>query len=151
MRKIFIAVTTALLSVASVAGAQRTEVMATVNQFTNDFNKGDIKAAVAMCADQTSIIDELAPYAWRGADACTNWANDYDADATKNGITDGFVTLGTPRHVTVTGDNAYVVLPATYRFKQKGKLIRETGAVLTVALQKGDSGWRIAAWSWAKP
>lgn len=151
MRKIIMAVTVALLSAASVAGAQRTEVLATVNQFANGFNKGDIKAAVAMCADETSIIDEIAPYEWHGAEGCTKWANDYDADATKNGITEGFVTLGTPRDVTITGDNAYVVLPATYRFKQKGKLVRQTGAVLTVALQKGDSGWRITAWSWAKP
>jgi hypothetical protein len=75
-----------------------------------------------------------------------NWANDYDADARKNSITDGVVTLGPPRHIDVTRDRAYVVVPANYTFKQKGKLVKETGSLLTIALQKEKDGWRITGW-----
>lgn len=39
------------------------------------------------------ILDEFAPYLWQGASACADWANDFDADAKRNGITDGFVKL----------------------------------------------------------
>ena len=87
---------------------------------------------------------------WHGAGACSNWANDFDADAKKNGITDGIVTLGNPRHVDITADRAYVVVPANYTFKQKGKLVKETGSMLTLVLQRGAAGWRITGWAWTK-
>jgi hypothetical protein len=79
-----------------------------------------------------------------------NWANDYDADAKKNGITDGIVTLSNPRHIDINGDRASVVVPANYTFKKKGNLIREIGSMFTFALQKGENGWRITRWSWSK-
>jgi enoyl reductase-like protein len=133
-----------------VAATEKADVMAPVHQFIDGFNKGDVKTALAACADQTSIIDEFAPFEWHGAGACANWANDFDADAKKNGITDGFVTVGTPRHVDVAGDRAYVVVPTNYVFKQKGKPVKETGSTMTIALQKGATGWHIVGWAWAK-
>jgi hypothetical protein len=150
MRKTFIAIATAALATGPVAASDKTDVMVPVHQFIDGFNKGDVKTAVAACADQTSIIDEFPPHEWHGAGACANWANDFDADARKNGITDGKVMLGHSRHVDVTGDRAYVVVPADYAYRQHGKAVKETGSLLTLALQKGAAGWRITAWSWTK-
>jgi len=151
MHKIFIALAVAVLAAGMTAASdEKTDVMVPVHQFVNGFNKGDTKTAVAACAEQTSIIDEFPPHEWHGVGACSNWANDFDADAKKNGITDGKVTLGNPRHIDITADRAYVVVPASYTFKQKGKLVKETGSTLTVALQKGEAGWRITAWAWSK-
>src|SRR5262249_23071646 len=132
------------------ATADEAGVIAKVNQFADAFNKGDTKTAAAACADQTSIIDEFPPYTWSGAGACSKWMRDYDVDAKKKGITDGVVTLGKTKHVDVDGDRAYVVIPADYAFKEKGKPVKESRSTLTVALQRGASGWRIVAWSWAK-
>jgi hypothetical protein len=64
-------------------------VIATVHQFVDAFNKGDTKTAASVCAEETSIIDEFPPHEWQRTDACMKWMNDYDADAKKNGITDG--------------------------------------------------------------
>jgi len=139
-----------LLTAGPAAAGDDAGVMATVNQFADAFNKGDTKTAVAACADQTSIIDEFPPYAWSGPGACSKWMSDYDADSRKNGITDGSVTLSKPRHVDISADRAYVVVPADYAFKMKGKPVKESGSNLTVALQREAAGWRIAAWSWAK-
>lgn len=150
MPKALIALTVALLAAAPNALAQQKDVMATVHQFVDGFNKGDTKSALAACADQTSIIDEFPPHEWHGAGACAKWADDFDANAKKDGITDGMVILGKPRHVDVTGDLAYVVVPANYRFKQKGKPVSEIGSMLTIALQKGPAGWRMTAWTWTK-
>lgn len=102
------------------------------------------------CTDQASIIDEFPPHEWHGAGACAKWLSDYDADARKNGITDGFVTLHTPRHIDISADLAYVVVPANYTFKRKGKPVKETNSMLTLTLQKGVAGWRITGWAWAK-
>jgi hypothetical protein len=109
-----------------------------------------MKALTATCADQASIIDEFPPYEWHGSGACAKWTDDYGADAKKNGITDGVVTLGAPLHVDVTADRAYVVVPANYKFKQNGKVVQETGSTLTIALQKSEGAWRMTGWAWAK-
>jgi ketosteroid isomerase-like protein len=150
MSRIVIALALAAFAAGPTAEAQTTDVMATVNQFVDSFNKGDAATAAAACADQTSILDEFPPHEWHGPGACSTWMKDYDADAKANGITDGVVTLGDPRHVDISGDRAYVVVPADYTFKMKGKPDEETGSTLTVALQKSAAGWRITGWAWTK-
>lgn len=150
MYKILIAIVLAVLAIGPAAADDKADVMASVNQFVDAFNKGDTKALAASCADQTSILDEFPPHEWHGAGACATWANDYDADAKKNGITDGIVTMSSPQHVDVTADRAYVVGSANYSFKKNGKPVSETGSTFTLTLQKGDAGWRITGWAWAK-
>ncbi len=144
------------LVVVSAFGAAQTPesaksaVVASVHQFIDGFNKGDTKMSLAVCADQASIIDDFPPHEWHGAGACAKWMNDFDSDARKNGITDGRVVLGTPLHVDITSDRAYVVSPATYTYKKNGKPVKEAGSIITLALQKSSAGWRITGWAWAK-
>ena len=145
-----VAILLVVLSHAQTPGNAQAAVLAPVHQFVDGFNKGDTKSLLSACADQTSILDEFPPHEWHGPGACAKWGSDFEADAKKNGITDGVVTLGSPRHVDITGDRAYVVVPANYTFKQKGKPGKEIGSTLTVALQKGPTGWRITGWAWAK-
>ena len=141
-----------LAACATVLSAQTpgAAVVAAVHQFVDGFNKGDMKIMAASCAEQASILDEFPPHEWHGAGACAKWAADYDADAKKNGITDGVVTISVPTHVDVTGDRAYVVVPANYSFKIKGRAVSEIGSVITLALQKSAGGWRITGWAWTK-
>jgi ketosteroid isomerase-like protein len=141
---------TLLCAPVSAVASEQTNVLATVHQFIDGFNKGDAKTALAACASPASIIDDISPHEWHGPTACVDWSNAYDADAKKNGITDGIVTLGTPWHVDVDGNRAYVVTPVTYTYKQHGKPMTESGSVLTVALKKIAAGWRITGWAWAQ-
>ena len=150
MRKILFVLVLAALAPATTAAQDKTAVMASVHQFVDAFNQGDEKTAAAACAEQTSIIDEFPPHEWHGAGACEQWMKDYDSDARKNGITDGSVTLGAPRHIDITADHAYVVVPANYTYRQNGKTVKEMGSMLTIALQKGAAGWRIMGWAWSK-
>jgi len=152
MRTLIVAFAIAL-AVAPAAASDKTEkaeVMATVNKFNDNMNKGDTKTALDACASPASIVDEFPPYGWQGATACADWANAFDADNKKNAVTDPKATFGKPRHVDITGDRAYVVVPASFAFKQKGKRVTETGSTLTAALQKGADGWRITGWAWSK-
>lgn len=137
-------------STAQTSGSAQTAVLASIHQFVDGFNKGDTKMAAAACADETSILDEFPPHEWHGAGACAKWLDDFDADAKKNGITDGVVKLGKPSHVDVSSDYAYVVVPANYTFKQKGKPVREIGSIITLSLRKSPTGWLITGWAWAK-
>jgi len=150
MPKMLIALVLVAGSYAQTPGSAKSAVLGSVHQFVDSFNKGDTKTLQAACADQTSIIDEFPPHEWHGMGACAKWINDFDADAKKNGITDGVVTLGTPSHVDISADHAYVVIPANYTFKQRGTPVSEVGSIITLTLQKSQIGWRITGWSWAK-
>ncbi|MGZ3499140.1 MAG: hypothetical protein ACXWNJ_18940 [Vulcanimicrobiaceae bacterium] len=150
MRRVILAIVIVVLTAGSAAASEKTGVMASVHQFVDGFNKGDAKTALAACGPQSSIIDEFPPYKWQGATACSDWARDYDANSKKQGVTDGIVTLGQPRHVDITGDRAYVVIPANYTYKQHGKPVTESGSMFTVTLQKVAADWRITGWAWAK-
>lgn len=140
---------TAAKPAAQGMSGEKGAVMAVIKEFEHDFNTGD-SSWMKLCADQTSIIDEFAPYAWSGSNACKQWSDDYADDAKKNGVTEPSVTLGRPRHLDVSGDRAYVVMPAAYDYKQNGKPMKEAASTLTVALQKTAAGWRIASWAWGK-
>jgi len=151
MRKSLLACALALFVAAPAVASDETDVMKPIHQFVDGFNKGDVKSALAACAEETSIIDEFPPHEWHGAGACAKWADDYVANAKKDAISDGVVTMHKASHVTVSGDRAYVVVPADYAWKQKGKPMKETRAAFSFALQKGAGGWKITAWSWAAP
>src|SRR5579872_5169683 len=150
MHRILVVFFLVAVSPAQTPGSAQTAVLGSVHQFIDVFNKGDTKTLVAACAGQASILDEFPPHEWHGAGACAKWISDFDADAKKNGITDGVVTLNAPTHVDVTGDRAYVVVPANYSFKVKGKSVGETGSIITLALVKSAGGWKIMGWDWAK-
>jgi ketosteroid isomerase-like protein len=147
MKKIWLALATVLVAASSLH-AQQAEVTAAATTFVEGFNKGDTKALSKSCATETSIIDEFPPHEWHGTGACVAWARDYNANAKKEGITDGVVVLNKPTHVDVTGDRAYVVIPSDYTWKQKGKAMKETGSTFTFAMRKVGPSWKIIGWSW---
>lgn len=150
MHHVLLVLALTALGQGGAVSSERTAVLAPVHQFLDGLNKGDIKSAVAACAAETEIIDEVPPYEWHGAGGCQKWADAFDADAKKNGITEPVVRIGIPRHVDVIGDHAYTVIPATYTYKKNGKPMSEAGATFTVALQKEAEGWKITAWTWSK-
>lgn len=121
-----------------------------VQQYIDAFNKGDVKAMSAVCADPMSILDGMAPHVWHGPTACQDWYRDVLVEGEHAGAKDYHVTLDKPRHANVTGDSAYVVVPATMKFKVHGKQVTQSGAAFTVALRKHSAGWRIASWAWVK-
>ena len=150
MRKVIAGLFAVALMAGSVSASERPDVMRTIWHFVDSFNKGDVKAALGDCSAQAAIIDEIPPYLWQGATGCADWSNDFDAYLKKNGITDPKVTLFGPTHIDVTGDRAYVVVPANFTYRQNGKRITERRSILTVALQKVADVWRISGWAWAK-
>ena len=148
MHKTFIALAIAIVVAGPVVASQETEVMAPVRQFINGFNTGDLKLTEAACDGRISIIDDFPPHVWEGSDAVSKWLHDLDTFEKKHGTSNPSVILGEPRHVDVTGAQAYVVVPTKISYKRNGQLVRETG-LMTLALRKRAAGWRIAAWSWA--
>src|SRR5262245_51736599 len=127
-----------------------TEPMAAVHQYIAAFNQGDAKAMAAIFAVPGSILDGMAPHVWHGPTATQDWYRDVLVEGELHGASGYVVTLGEPLHNNITGDSAYVVVPATMTFEVHGKQITQSGSIYTVALRKLDTGWRITAWAWAK-
>ena len=126
------------------------EPMAVVRQYIDAFNKGDAIGMAATFAVPSFILDGMAPHVWHGPTATQDWYRDVLIEGKQHGASDYFVALHEPMHNDVTGDSAYVVVPAAMTFKVGGKQVAQSGAVFTVALRKQAEGWRIAAWAWAK-
>jgi hypothetical protein len=144
----------ACLIMGAAAGAQTpdAQVIAPIQKFIDSFNKGDVAGAAATHAAEADlvIIDEVSPFLWRGPRAFQQWSTDLDNDAKKHGMTDQMVKLGTATRTEVSGDQAYVVTPAVYTFKEHGVAMRET-AQMTFALKKSPGGWLIHGWTWTGP
>ncbi len=139
-----------IVATAPAGASPAGDVMTTIQNFIKGFNTGDSATVLATCGPKMLIIDDFPPHAWQGATACADWGSAFDVDAKNRGITDPFVTIGKPWRVDVTGDRAYAVIPATYTYKERGKPVNETGAVLTVALQKMGNVWRMTGWAWSR-
>jgi hypothetical protein len=153
MRDLTVGIVVCLL-MGAAAGAQTSDaqLIAPIQKFIDSFNKGDIASAATTHAAEADlvIIDEVPPFLWRGARAFQQWSTDLDNDAKKRGITDQMVKIGAATRTETSGDQAYVVMPAVYSFKERGVAMRET-AQMTFALRKGPGGWLIHGWTWTGP
>jgi ketosteroid isomerase-like protein len=130
----------------SAVASEQAEVMSVVRRWIEAVDKHDMQTFVALCDEQTVILDDLSPYQWHGPDACAKWWS----DASKNTeITDISVTVGKPLQFYVTEDNAYLVTRDSVSYKMGGKLMKQTGAIHTFALHKETSGWRIRGEAWS--
>jgi ketosteroid isomerase-like protein len=137
---------------AANAATPDAELMAPIQKFMDSFNKGDAAAAATThspTADLT-IIDEVPPYLWHGAQAFQAWSADLERDDKAHGITDQRVTISAPTRVETGGDAAYVVVPAVYAFKERGVAMSES-ARMTFVLKKDAGGWLIHGWTWTGP
>ena len=130
----------------AAAGAE--EATAVVKKFVDDFNKGDIKGAEAAHASKVAIIDEFPPHAWHGGSAFKDWLADLEKDAKAHEQTDQKLAISRTVRAQVDGDTAYVVMAATFTYKEKGKKMVEPGQ-MAIALSKDGGAWKIVSWAWA--
>ncbi|HZA10137.1 YybH family protein [Mycobacterium sp.] len=124
--------------------------LAALQQYIDAFNSGDARGMAATFAVPGSILDGMAPHVWQGPTAAEDWYGDVLVEGEQHGASGYAVTLGEPLHNNVTGDSAYVVVPATMTFDTDGRQVTQSGALFTVALRRIPEGWRIAAWAWSK-
>jgi ketosteroid isomerase-like protein len=127
------------------------DALAVVQRYDDAFNANDKAAASALCAPDAVIIDDFAPHVWRGPNACSVWWDALGAYDASQGIGDpSHVKIGTPWRNVITGDRAYIVVPATYDYMQHGKSVVEAGSIWTLVLRKTASGWLITGWAWGQ-
>jgi hypothetical protein len=138
----------AALGLAGSAAAADGQVEAPIHQFIDAFDKGDMKTAGAAFLPSVTIIDEVPPHYWQGPNAFAAWGADLQKDAKAGGLSEMSVTLGKVTDEIVSGSDAYVVIEATFAYKQKSGAMREP-AHMNYALKKTAAGWKIAGWAWS--
>lgn len=136
-----------LLASPAVAGPAE-DATAAVTAFLDKFNAGDMNAFFAAHRDGALIVDEFSPYIWGGTGSAQRWAGDYVRDAEAKGISGGRVDYGKPIQASSDGRSAYVVVPATYRFVQKGVKMAGAGS-MTFVMTRVGSDWKIASWTYS--
>jgi hypothetical protein len=119
-----------------------------VTTIIDKFNSGDTKAWVAAQEDNTLIVDEFAPHVWTGPGSPQRWLDAYSKEAQADGVTSPRVDYGKPLQATSDGATAYVVLPTTYRFVQKGTKMAEPSS-MTFVMKREGKDWKIASWTYS--
>ena len=144
------AASAALLGSTAAARAASTDPLgAAVRHFIVAFDKGDLAAVKSsFVTTGVSIVDEVPPHVWIGSGALPAWLAALAASDRANGVTDGVVFSGTPTREVSDGTHGYAIVPATYRYKQRGVATRET-AQMAFALRKVGGRWLIAGFTWA--
>ncbi len=149
MRKLFLVLLISVLFEAPGIFAATPDVSAPIRQFIDGFNTGDTKSAyAAFSSGDITIIDEFPPHLWVGHHAAQDWAADYDKHAQATGVSDGIVKYGPPTRTEIEGDAAYVIVPTTYTYKERGQSMVETGQ-MTFVLHAEEGGWKIRSWTWS--
>lgn len=139
---------TALASASPAIAGPAEDATAAVTTILDKFNAGDFKAFAAAHHDGAIIIDEFPPHLWGGSGSVQKWGADYEKDAQARGITAGRVDYGKPLAATSDGNSAYVVLPTTYHFQQKGKKMAGKGS-MTFIMKGAGRDWKIASWTYS--
>lgn len=151
MRKLALtiaALSSTLLISAPASAGPADDATGFITKVMDQFNGGDVKSWLAAQEDNTLIVDEFGPHVWTGSGSPKRWLDDYAKDSQTNGVTGGRVDYGKPLQVRADGNGAYVVLPVTYRYLQKGARMAEPGN-MTVVLNRAGSSWKIASWTYS--
>ena len=87
-----------------------------------------------------SILDGMAPHVWHGPTATQDWYRDVLIEGGQHGAKGYVVTLGEPLHNNITGDRAYVVVPASMTFEIHGKQISQAAHSLRLPFASLPTG-----------
>lgn len=142
------AFTVALALTSPAIAGPAEDATAAVTAWLDKFNSGDIAAFNAGHAPNVVIIDEFPPFQWSGAGTPQRWLDDYVKDTGAKDISGGRIDYGKPLQAASDGASAYVVLPTTYRFMQKGTKMAGAGSMTFVMTRAGPE-WKIASWTYS--
>jgi ketosteroid isomerase-like protein len=121
--------------------------MAPISAMLAATNANKIAGLDAYYTSDAVVVDEFAPYEWRGGTAGTQWWTGVQKESAKMHATSVVATAQTVEHYAVAGDAAYVVVPLKISIELAGKTGLETG-LLTVTLRRSGGRWKIVTQTW---
>jgi hypothetical protein len=132
----------------SCYASDRSDAFTCIEQLVAAWNQNDDAGVTSRMTAAPAIIDEFSPYHWEGPTALAEWNRDFETHTKEiAGVSNPRVGLSTPTELDVHGNTAYAIVPTTYQYKVQARQVRENG-ILTAALLKTGSMWRVAAFAW---
>jgi hypothetical protein len=125
-------------------------VVAAVRGLVNAVNSADFGTAVAAFTDAPVIIEDIAPYIWRGRDAPSDWLSAMGANAARQNIQSVLMTVAQATRVELVGDAAYAVFPG-HLILAAGEADLVAEGMLTFTLQSTGGRWLIDSLVWSGP
>ena len=123
------------------------EMMAPVTALARYMSHVDGATMPPVFADRgVVIIEDFAPYVFRGKDAATLWNAGFRHHA--GFLRDLKFTFGTAHDFDHRGDRIYFVLPTTWRGVYRNTRQFEEHGAWSFVLEKSSGQWRIIAYGW---
>lgn len=129
---------------------EKSAALTAVLDMVDAVNRADFAAAIAAFTEAPVIVEDIAPYIWRGADAPSEWLSAMGANAARLGVPSVMMVLKQPGRVEVDAEAAYVVFPGELRLAAVGRDLVAQG-VLTLTLQNARGRWLISSLIWSGP
>ena len=118
-----------------------------VSDFVDEVNSGRLEAALARFSNSATIIEDIPPYKWQGANAGSQWLSAMAANADRLGVTSVAMKLGDCQRIEVEGGAAYVIFAGTVQLEQPTRTLRVEG-LLTFTLERDSDQWLITGLTW---
>jgi hypothetical protein len=123
------------------------EMMAPVNALARYMTDVEGATLPSVFADSgVVIVEDFAPYIFRGQDAATRWNVGFRRHA--GFLRDLTFTFGTAHDFDRTGDRIYFVLPTTWRGVYRNTRQFEEHGAWSFVLENSSGQWRIIAYGW---
>ncbi len=106
----------------------------------------DAASIAGVFVDDVVIVENFAPYIFRGPSAAARWQAGFREHAAT--LSDLRNSFGEALDFSSDGDTAYFVLPTVWTGQIRGKPFAEEGGWAFVLERQGE-GWRIASYAWA--
>lgn len=133
---------------AQAGGAPDEAMMAPVTALVHYMTHVDgVVAPPVFVENGLVIVENFAPYIFRGKDAAASWDAGFRRHVAEGGLQELSVEFGIAHDFERTGNRVYFTLPTTWRGVDRGKRFEEFGAWAFV-LEKASDEWRITAYAW---
>lgn len=127
---------------ARVWAAPPSAVMQPIDAVIAAVNADRAAAMDANFSPDAVVVDDFAPYAWRGASAASRWWSALDRAGAKVGFGHFHAVAFPIKYFDVSGDGAYVVVPLRIAYVLKGRPKVQTG-LWTFTLRRAARDWKI--------
>ena len=125
-------------------------VVTAVLGLVNAVNGADFDTAVSAFTDAPIIIEDIAPYIWRGSDAPSDWLSAMGANAARLNVQSVLMTLEQPTRVEVVDGAAYAVFPGRLSLVAPEANLVADGTLTFILKSTGDR-WLIDSLVWSGP
>lgn len=143
-----LALVPALAAAATAPSQAPAPILKLVNAFVHATNTDAASALSGLFTDDAVVVDEIPPFAWRGAGAGTAWWQGVDAMMRKANITNLKATIVRPGEFKQSATDAYLVEGMKITGLAGGKPFAESGTQ-TFTFHNAGGSWLISATAWS--